>query len=137
MSRVNGKIYYNNATGDVLIYIPQNEGPWVSEKTLQQDIASFPVLQSVSTSVISVIRLAWDQYKADFAVSRPVKVVDGKLTWVPLDAPETPAEDKPFSERVVELEKENRLIKTQNRALSDRADFVEDTLQDMILALYQ
>ena len=133
MSRVNGKIYYNNATGDVLIYIPQNEGPWVSEKTLQQDIASFPVLQSVSTSVISVIRLAWDQYKADFAVSRPVKVVDGKLTWVPLDAPETPAEDKPFSERVAELEKENRLLKLQNEAHTTNYQFIEDVVTELIL----
>lgn len=133
MSRVNGKIYYNNATGDVLIYIPQNEGPWVSEKTLQQDIASFPVLQSVSTSVISVIRLAWDQYKEDFAVSRPVKVVDGKLTWVPLDAPETPAEDKPFSERVAELEAENKLLKLQSEAHTTNYQFLEDVVTELII----
>lgn len=124
MNQVNGKIYYNNATGEVLIHIPQNEGPWVSEKTLQQDIASFPVLQSVSTSVISVIRLAWDQYQADFAVSRPVKVVDGKLTWVALDAPETPAEDKPFSERVKELEAEREVMTERVTDLEDLILFI-------------
>lgn len=133
MNRVNGKIYYNNATGEVLIHIPQNEGPWVSEKTLQQDITSFPVLQSVSANVISVIRLAWDQYMQDFAVSRPVKVVNGKLTWVPLDAPETPAEDKPFSERVNELEAENKLLKLQSEAHTTNYQFLEDVVTELII----
>ncbi|QBL97930.1 hypothetical protein EauM23_00037 [Exiguobacterium phage vB_EauM-23] len=137
MPKINGKIYYNNVTGNVLLVVNQNEGVWLRETTFAEDVATYPQLKEVDRNVISVIRLAWDQYKQDFAVSRPVKVVNGKLTWVPFDAPETPAEDKPFSERVKELEKENRLIKIQNRALSDRADFVEDTLQDMILALYQ
>lgn len=104
MPKINGKIYYNNVTGDVLLVVNQNEGVWLRETTFAEDVATYPQLKEVASNVISVIRLAWDQYKADFAVSRPVKVVDGKLTWVPLDAPDTPAEDKPFSERVAELE---------------------------------
>lgn len=106
MPKVNGKIYYNNVTGMVLLALEQSDTAWGREMTFAEDVATYPQLKEVASNVISVIRLAWDQYKADFAVSRPVKVVDGKLTWVPLDAPETPAEDKPFSERVAELEAE-------------------------------
>ena len=106
MPKVNGKIYYNNVTGLVLLTLEQSDTTWGRETTFDEDVRINSQLQGVDRNVISVIRLAWDQYKADFAVSRPVKVVDGKLTWVPLDAPETPAEDKPFSERVAELEAE-------------------------------
>lgn len=121
MPKINGKIYYNNVTGNVLLVVNQNEGVWLRETTFQEDVATYPQLKEVASNVISVIRLAWDQYKADFAVSRPVKVVDGKLTWVPLDAPETPAEDKPFSERVAELEAEKEGMQ---RRLSETEDMI-------------
>lgn len=119
MPKINGKIYYNNVTGNVLLVVNQNEGVWLRETTFAEDVATYPQLKEVASNVISVIRLAWDQYQADFAVSRPVKVVDGKLTWVPLDAPETPAEDKPFSERVAELEAEKEVSKEEIKALQD------------------
>lgn len=121
MPKINGKIYYNNVTGNVLLVVNQNEGVWLRETTFAEDVATYPQLKEVASNVISVIRLAWDQYKADFAVSRPVKVVDGKLTWVPLDAPETPAEDKPFSERVAELEAEKEGMQ---RRLSETEDMI-------------
>lgn len=133
MPKVNGKIYYNNVTGDVLLVVNQNEGVWLRETTFAEDVATYPQLKEVASNVISVIRLAWDQYKADFAVSRPVKVVDGKLTWVPLDAPETPAEDKPFSERVKELEAENKLLKLQSEAHTTNYQFLEDVVTELIL----
>ena len=124
MPKINGKIYYNNVTGDVLLVVNQNEGVWLRETTFQEDVATYLQLKEVASNVISVIRLAWDQYKADFAVSRPVKVVDGKLTWVPLDAPETPAEDKPFSERVAQLETEGEVMREYITDLEDLIIFI-------------
>ena len=124
MPKINGKIYYNNVTGNVLLVVNQNEGVWLRETTFAEDVATYPQLKEVASNVISVIRLAWDQYQADFAVSRPVKVVDGKLTWVPLDAPETPAEDKPFSERVAELERENTILREHVVASLDAIAFL-------------
>ena len=137
MPRINGKIYYNNLTGEVLLVTHQNEGPWLRETTFAEDVATYPQLKGLSGDVISVIRLAWDQYKQDLAVSRPVKVEDGKLTWVPFDTPEAVPTDKAFSERMEELEAENKTLRLQNTALSDRADFIDDTLQDLILALFE
>lgn len=133
MPKINGKIYYNNVTGNVLLVVNQNEGVWLRETTFAEDVATYPQLKEVASNVISVIRLAWDQYKADFAVSRPVNVVDGKLTWVPLDAPEAPAENKLFSERVAELEKDNRLLKLQNEAHTTNYQFIEDVVTELIL----
>ena len=124
MPKINGKIYYNNVTGDVLLVVNQNEGVWLRETTFAEDVATYPQLKEVASNVISVIRLAWDQYKQDFAVSRPVKVVDGKLTWVPLDAPETPAEDKPFSERVAQLETEGEVMREYITDLEDLIIFI-------------
>lgn len=150
MPKINGKIYYNNVTGNVLLVVNQNEGVWLRETTFAGDVATYPQLKEVDRNVISVIRLAWDQYKADFAVSRPVNVVDGKLTWVPLDAPDTPAEDKPFSERVAELEAErevtlkklkalegeNKLLLAMSNANSDRADFQEELIVELAMIVY-
>ena len=124
MPKINGKLYYNNVTGNVLLVVNQNEGVWLRETTFAEDVATYPQLKEVASNVISVIRLAWDQYKADFAVSRPVKVVDGKLTWVPLDAPETPAEDKSFSERVAQLETEGEVMREYITDLEDLIIFI-------------
>lgn len=121
MPKINGKIYYNNVTGNVLLVVNQNDGVWLRETTFAEDVATYPQLKEVASNVISVIRLAWDQYKQDFAVSRPVKVVDGKLTWVPFDAPETPTADKPFSERVKELEAEKEGMQ---RRLGETEDMI-------------
>lgn len=137
MPKINGKIYYNNVTGDVLLAVPQNEGVWLRKTTFAEDVATYPQLKALSSDVISVLQLAWGQCAEDLAVSRPVKVEDGKLTWVPFDAPETEPISKPFSERIEELEQENKVLKLQNTALSDRADFIDDTLQDLILTLFE
>lgn len=40
-------------------------------------------------------------------------------------------------ERIAELEEENKLLKAQNTALSDRADFIEDVIAEMAMQVYQ
>ena len=133
MPKINGKIYYNNVTGDVLLAVPQNEGVWLRETTFAEDVATYPQLKALSSDVISVLQLAWGQYAEDLAVSRPVKVEDGKLTWVPFDAPEAEPISKPFSERVEELEQENKMLKLQNEAHTTNYDFLEDVVTEVIL----
>lgn len=124
MPNVNGKIYYNVVTGDVLLRIPQTSGAWAREATLEQDIASFPVLQEVDKNAISVIRLAWDQYKEEFSVSKPVKVVDGKLQWVPLDKPSEPPSEVLLSDKVKELEAEKEAMREELMAMQDALMFI-------------
>lgn len=121
MPKINGKIYYNNVTGNVLLVVNQNEGVWLRETTFAEDVATYPQLKEVASNVISVIRLAWDQYKQDFAVSRPVKVVDGKLTWELFDAtPEQPP-SRSVTEQIKTLELQQ---KQTNEDLSALMDFI-------------
>ena len=72
-------------------------------------------------NAISVIRLAWDQYKEEFSVSKPVKVVDGKLQWVPLDKPDEPPTEVLLSDKVKELETEKEGMQ---RRLSETEDMI-------------
>lgn len=108
MPKVNGKIYYNNVTGDVLVIVNQNEGVWIRETTFAQDVATYPQLKEIDRNVIGVLKLEWNQYAEDFATQRPVKVVNGRIQWQPLDSPPdaTPL-PKPFSERLDASESES------------------------------
>lgn len=105
MPKINGKIYYNNVTGDVLLVINQNEGVWLREKTFAEDVATYPQLKEVNKEVIKLINLEWDQYKEDLAISTPVRVKDGEFLWHPFD--ETPSSDpqKSLSSQIRDLEK--------------------------------
>ena len=136
MPKINGKIYYNNVTGNVLLVVNQNEGVWLRETTFAEDVATYPQLNELSGDVISVIRLAWDQYKQDLAVSRPVKVEGGTVTWVPFDTPEAAPVDKPFSERSAELEHDNKRLRLQNEAHTTQYQFLEDVVTELILKTY-
>lgn len=107
MPKVNGKIYYNNVTGDVLVIVNQNEGVWIRETTFAQDVATYPQLKELDKNVISVLKLAWDQYKEDFLTQQAVKVVGGEIKWQPIGVNPPPPQDKPFSERLETSESES------------------------------
>lgn len=51
-----------------------------------------------------------------------------------LNPPNVPETD---AEKLVRLEQENHILKAQNTALSDRADFIEDVIAEMALQVYQ
>lgn len=45
--------------------------------------------------------------------------------------------EKPVSEVIKEMNQENTLIKAQNQALTERADFIEDVVAEMAAQVYQ
>lgn len=106
MPKVNGKIYYNNVTGDVLVIVNQNEGVWIRETTFAQDVATYPQLKEIDKNVISVLKLAWDQHKEDFMTQQAVKVVGGEIKWQPFNPAPSQPPDKSFSEKLADAEKE-------------------------------
>lgn len=106
MPKVNGKIYYNNVTGDVLVIVNQNEGVWIRETTFAQDVATYPQLKEIDRNVIGVLKLEWNQYAEDFATQRPVKVINGRIQWQQNPPPDVPPSEKPFSEKLADAEKE-------------------------------
>ncbi|MCM3281509.1 hypothetical protein M3591_13465 [Exiguobacterium sp. MER 193] len=121
MPKVNGKIYYNLVTGDVLLFINQNEDAWIVEKTLEQDIASHNQLQAVDKNVIGLIRLQWDQYKDELSVSDPVKVDKGKVLWRAKGQLPTTQPEESFTNRIKELEAEKEMT---SKRLNEAEDMI-------------
>ena len=135
MPKINGKIYYNNVTGNVLLVINQNEGVWLRETTFAEDVATYPQLKEVNKDVIKLKRLEWDEFKSDFEVSRPVQFKDGFFLWSMFDQPEDAKPQEAISKKISNLEQENKLIKVKNEALSERGDFHEEVLTEIILMI--
>lgn len=119
MPKVNGKIYYNNVTGDVLVIVNQNEGVWIRETTFAQDVATYPQLKELDKNVISVLKLEWDQHKEDFLTQQAVKVVGGEIKWQPFNPAPSQPPDKSFSERLKDMEKQNNNLKDEMAMLQD------------------
>ena len=46
-------------------------------------------------------------------------------------------EGETAEEKADRLDTENKLLKAQNNALSDRADFIEDLIQEIAMQVYQ
>lgn len=44
---------------------------------------------------------------------------------------------KPVEVEIEELKQENKLLKAQNNATSERADFIEDVVAEMAIQVYQ
>lgn len=124
MPKINGKIYYNNVTGNVLLVVNQNEGVWLRETTFAEDVATYPQLKEVDDDIISVIRLQWDQYKDDFAISSPVKVVDGKVLWELFDDAPGTEPSKPISEQIEDLKNREANLKNRMMELEDVVFFL-------------
>ena len=106
MPKVNSKIYYNNVTGVVLLVLYQNDSAWIRDTTLEEDVKVFDELKNVNRNVIGLIRPEWNQYAEDFATQRPVKVINGRIQWQPNPPPDVPPQEKSFSEKLADAEKE-------------------------------
>ena len=133
MPKVNGKIYYNNITGEVMLVINQNDGPWMRETNFLEDVAMHQKLREVDDDIISVLPLRWGQYEEDLKTQRPVAVIDGKIKWKPIDVALPIPDDKPFSERLRDMERKNQLLQLQNQAQTTQYQFLEDVVTELIL----
>lgn len=51
--------------------------------------------------------------------------------------PTVPNSTPTAAERITALEVENHLLKAQNQALADRAEFIEDVIAEMAMQVYQ
>lgn len=84
-----------------------------------------------------------NQYLADidaYISFERITLVDGELveglTPEELDELNKPVEQEPSpEERIAQLEQENKLLKAQNIALTERTDFHEEVLTEIILKI--
>ncbi|WP_342505859.1 hypothetical protein [Sporosarcina sp. FSL K6-2383] len=134
-------LFYDIATGSVII----DTGEWsdaVRKKTIDEHVSTYSALSERNRDSFDAIELEYGEYRQDFAEMTGVKVdVDtGTLLFSYPDPnePETEPEFRPpLSIEVDELKQENMLLKAQNNALSERADFIEDVIAEMAVQVYQ
>jgi hypothetical protein len=131
------KIYYERTTGNIIQDTGERYGS-VVETTPEQDFASYQALAERVPETVGLLQLEYGQYAADFAESTGYKVdVSGDVPELVFTYP-NPGEEPPVYQPPVmeQLAAENKLLKAQNQALADRAEFIEDVIAEMAMMLY-
>lgn len=73
------KIYYEKATGNVVLTIPEN--PSAEPTTKEQDFSMYSVLQARIQETVDFIQLEFGQYQSEFHSARSWKVDQVPLLW--------------------------------------------------------
>lgn len=131
------KIYYDNTTGDVLW---TNSYSYYLEPSLDRDYEKLRALNQYEKSVISLLVLHDGQYAQDFKEGRLVGVnLETKEPIFEYPNPENPSEpivpEKPLTTQIAELKKEKDFLEVKLKANSDRTDFLEEVVTELILTV--
>ncbi|AGC67450.1 hypothetical protein Cst_c04280 [Thermoclostridium stercorarium subsp. stercorarium DSM 8532] len=112
---VGRKIYYELATGDVILITPEKHSENAINTTKEQDFQMYDVLAARNPDTVGVIQLEYGQYQAEFQSARSVKVdiETGQLLF------EYPKYEPSLSEQVKTLQKENQTLKQENAQLHE------------------
>lgn len=119
------KIYYELATGDVVLITPEKHNSNAVNTTKEQDFQMYDVLAARSPDTIGVIQLEYRQNRAEFQSSRSVKVdlETGDLVF------EFPVYEKPLTEQVEQLKTENAQLTANNQAQQSQIADLESQLE--------
>ena len=71
---VGRKLYYELASGDVVLIVPEKHNENAINTTKEQDFQIYDVLQARNPEKIGVIQLEYGQYRGDFELAKSVKV---------------------------------------------------------------
>jgi hypothetical protein len=137
--QIGGKIYYDNATGNVLVDTGERSGD-VVETTQALDLTVYKALAERVAETVGCLELDYEQYKQDFAACSGYKVSieTGRLEFsypdpnIEPDEPQALVYQVPMSERIELVESDNagltlELAQTQarlNQAEQDHADLL-------------
>lgn len=152
IKQIGRRIYYEISTGNVLVDTREKAG-FVRETTIEEDINAYKILSKRNRESFDYIELPFGAYAQDFAECNGYQVNIKKLATLPDDEkhkalefiypdPNVPQEEQepvyqaPLSVKVEQLKQENLLLKAQNAALTERTDFHEDVLTELILEVY-
>lgn len=130
---VGRKIYYELATGDVILITPEKHSENAANTTEEQDFEIFDVLQARNPETVGVIQLEYGQYRGDFELANGVRVdlETGKICF------NYPVFEPPIATEVQNLRTENQALVTQNGALQQRITELESQNAQMLLALVE
>lgn len=68
------KLYYENATGDVILITPEKHSEFAINTTKEQDFQMYDVLAARNPDTVGVIQLEYGQYSAEFQSAKSVHV---------------------------------------------------------------
>lgn len=122
MNQIGRKVYYDKATGNVLLITSEMVGD-VVETTTEQDFETYVELKDRVPDTVGVIQLEYGQYAQDFAQCNGYRV-NPETKELEFSYPDPNATDtqtpvyqpKPLSEQVNELEAKQALMQ---QALDD------------------
>ena len=126
---VGRKIYYELATGDVVLIVPEKHHSNAINTTKEQDFQIYDVLQVRNPEQIGLIQLEYGELRGDFEKCKAVKVdlETGELLF------EFPHFEKPHSQIIAELQVTNAQLQAENNNLKERLTLAELALDDLIL----
>jgi hypothetical protein len=111
-NRIGRKIYYDKATGNVILDTGEKMGA-VIETTVDQDFETYQVLKERVRDTVGVIQLEFGQYAQDFAQCNGYRVnpetLEIEFSYPDPNAtePQEPVYQKPLTEQIEELRQEN------------------------------
>ncbi|WP_438497187.1 hypothetical protein [Paenibacillus sp. IHBB 3054] len=143
------KIYYDKATGNVILNTGERAGA-VVKTTREQDFASYKVLSERVEETVGLIELEYGQYATEFLESRGrirvnPETEELEFFYGPLDPVETPVYQKPLTEQIKDLTTElsstqmaladnyEQLLSAQTEAVSAQLALTE--LYELVLPL--
>lgn len=141
MKEIGRRIYYDNTTGNVILDTGERQGS-VFQTTIDYDIEVFKELSQRNRHTFDVLEMPFGAFSQDFTECSGYRIdletKELEFSYPDPNEPEQPAEfTKPLTVQIKELESENILLKAQNQAISERADFIEDCIAEMAMTVYQ
>jgi hypothetical protein len=107
MNKIGRRIYYDKATGNVILDTGEKMGA-VVETTVDQDFETYQALKERVRDTVGVIQLEFGQYAADFAQCNGYRVnpetLELEFSYPDPNAtePQEPVYQKPLSEQIEE-----------------------------------
>lgn len=121
------KIYYEKATGDVILITPEKHSENATNTTKEQDFQMYNVLAARNPESVGVIQLEYGQYRAEFQSCRSVKV-DPETKEILFEYPRF---DPPLITQVDNLKADNQNLRIENEQLKERVKELEQALLEM------
>lgn len=125
MAEIGARIYWDKATGNVILNTGHKSGP-VVETTVEQDFETHIQLKERVPETVGMIQLEYGQYQQEFREGHKpnVDVETGLLNFaLPSTQPEQPpVYQQPLSEQIAEVKAEKEKLKQQVAQMNN--DFV-------------
>lgn len=138
------KIYYEKATGNVLVDTGERSGN-VVETTKEQDFKVYKTLAERVEDTVGLIELEYGEYKQDFmeCSGYRVNVKTGELEFSYPDPnvdpvqPQEPVFQKPLTERIKTVESESAGVALELATTQSRLDQAEQDQAALLLRLVE